>query len=146
VPRIGLEIAKNGLQVHGVDAQGKGRIRKQLSRSQGLPFFAHLSACRIGREACGSVPYWGRELQKLGHDVRLRAVHLLKSSRTNQKKDRHEAAARGEAVSCPQLRVVPSKTVAPQAVVTVSRARGCWSLTGRQGQGRVAACEGRRGK
>ena len=123
VTRIGLDIAKNVFQVHGVDAQGKGVVRTQLSRSKVLPFFAQLSAWRIGREACGSAHYWGRELQKLGHDVRLRAVQLIKPYRTKQKNDRNEAEAICAAVSRPQRRFVPSKTVAQQAGLTVPRAR-----------------------
>ena len=71
---IGLDVAKNVFQVHGVDTHGKVVVRKQLSRGKVLPFFAQLPGCRVGMEACGSAHYWGRELQKLGHDVRLIAV------------------------------------------------------------------------
>jgi len=66
VTRIGLDSAKNVFQVHGVDAHGQVLVRKQLSRSKVLPYFAQLLACRIGLEACGSAHYWARELQKLG--------------------------------------------------------------------------------
>jgi transposase len=123
VTRIGLDMAKSVFQVHGVDAHGKVRVRKQLSRSKVLPFFAQLPVCRIGMEACGSAHYWGRELQKLGHDVRLMAVPLIKPYRTKQKNDRNEAEAIGEAGSRPQMRFVPIKTVEQQAVLTVPRAR-----------------------
>lgn len=123
VTRIGLDIAKNVFQVHGVDARGKVVVRKQLSRSKVLPYFAQLPVCRIGLEACGSAHYWGRELQKLGHDVRLMAVQLIKPYRTKQKHDRNDAEAMCEAVSRPQMRFVPIKTVEQQAVVTVHRAR-----------------------
>jgi len=123
VTRIGLDIAKSVFQVHGVDAHGKVRVRKQLSRSKVLPFFAQLPVCRIGMEACGSAHYWGRELQKLGHEVRLMAVQLIKPYRTKQKNDRNDAEAICEAVSRPQMRFVPIKTVEQQAVLTVHRAR-----------------------
>ena len=123
VIRIGLDIAKNVFQVHGVDAHGKVVIRKQLSRSKVLTYFAQLPVCRIGIEACGSAHYWGRELQKLGHDVRLMAVQLIKPYRTKQKNDRNDAEAICEAVSRPQMRFVPIKTVEQQAVLTVHRAR-----------------------
>ena len=123
VTRIGLDIAKSVFQVHGVDAHGKVMVRKQLSRSKVLPFFAQLPVCRIGLEACGSAHYWGRELQKLGHDVRLMAVQLIKPYRTKQKNDRNDAEAICEAVSRPQMRFVPIKTVEQQAVLTVHRAR-----------------------
>jgi transposase len=68
VVRIGLDIAKSSLQVHGVDAHGKVVVRKQLSRSKGLPYFAQVPPCLIGLEAGGGAHYWGRELQKLGHE------------------------------------------------------------------------------
>jgi transposase len=118
-----MAIAKNLFQVHGVDAHGKVVVRKQLSRSNVLPYFAQLAPCRIGMEACGSAHYWGRELQKLGHDVRLMAVQLIKPYRTKQKNDRNDAEAICEAVSRPQMRFVPIKTVEQQAVLTVHRAR-----------------------
>jgi transposase len=75
--RIGLDIAKSVFQVHGVDVQGKVGVRQRWSRSKVLPYFAQLRVGRSGREACGSAHYWGRELQKLGPDVRLRAVQFL---------------------------------------------------------------------
>lgn len=120
---IGLDIAKNVFQVHGVDKHGKVVVRKQLSRGKVLPFFAQLPVCRVGMEACGSAHYWGRELQKLGLDVRLIAVQLIKPYRTKQKNDRNDAEAICEAVSRPQMRFVPIKTVEQQAVLTVHRAR-----------------------
>jgi len=123
VTRIGLDIAKNVFQVHGVAAHGKVVVRKQLSRGKVLPYFAQLPACRIGLEACGSAHYWARELQKLGHDVRLMAVQLIKPYRTKQKNDRNDAEAICAAVSRPQMRFVPIKTVEQQAVLTVHRAR-----------------------
>jgi transposase len=123
VTRIGLDIAKNVFQGHGVDAHGKVVIRKQLSRSKVLPYFAQVPACLVGLEACGRAHYWGRELQKLGHDVRLMAVPLIKPYRTKQKNDRNDAEAICEAVARPQMRFVPIKTVEQQAVVTVHRAR-----------------------
>src|SRR5262249_13089194 len=118
-----LDIAKNVFQVHGVNAHGKVVIGKQLSRGKVLPYFAQLPGCRIGREACGSAHYWGRELQKLGHDVRLMAVPLIKPYRTKQKNDRNDAEAICEAVSRPQMRFVPIKMVEQQAVLTVHCAR-----------------------
>ncbi len=123
IVRIGMDIAKNVFQVHGVNEQGKVVVQKQLSRRKVLAYFAQLPACRIGVEACGSAHYWGRELQKLGHDVRLMAVQLIKPYRTRQKNDRNDAEAICEAVSRPQMRFVPIKTVEQQAVLTVHRAR-----------------------
>ena len=78
VVRIGLDIAKRSFQVHGVEAHGKVGIRKQLSRSKVLPYFAQLPSCLVGLEARGGAHYWARELQKLGHDVRLMAVQSIR--------------------------------------------------------------------
>jgi transposase len=71
VTTIGLDIAKSVFQVHGIDAAGKVRIRQQLRRSRVLGFFRKLSPCLVGIEACASSHYWSRELQALGHTVRL---------------------------------------------------------------------------
>ena len=120
---IGLDIAKSSFQVHGVDARGKVSIRKQLSRSKVLPYFAQLPPCLIGLEACGGAHYWARELQKLGHDVRLMAVAMIQPYRSGQKNDQNDAEAICEAVSRPRTRFVPVKSEAQQAVLTVHRAR-----------------------
>jgi transposase len=123
VERIGLDIAKQSFQVHGVDAHGKVVVRKQLSRSKVLAYFAQLPPCLVGLEACGGAHYWGRELQKLGHDVRLMAVAMIHPYRTNQKNDANDAEAMCEAVSRPRTRFVPIKSEGQQAVLTVHRAR-----------------------
>jgi len=121
--RIGLDIAKRSFQVHGVDAPGKVVVRKQLSRSKVLPYFAQLPPCLVGLEACGGAHDWARELQKLGHDVRLRAGAMIQPYRTHQKKDQNDAEAICEAVSRPRTRFVPVKTEGQQAGLTVHRAR-----------------------
>src|SRR5262250_1798868 len=82
---IGIDLAKNVFQVHGVAANDKVVFNKPLRRSQVLPFFAKLPPCLIGMEACASAHYWARELKKLGHDVRLmqhRVRDLLIRQRT----------------------------------------------------------------
>src|SRR3954468_11999637 len=68
---IGLDLAKRVFQVHGADSEGRPVLRKRLQRGQVLNFFANLSPCMIGLEACAGSHYWGRELQRLGHEVRL---------------------------------------------------------------------------
>jgi len=123
VERIGLDIAKSSFQVHGGDAHGKVVVRKQLSRSTVLPYFAQLPPCRVGLEACGGAHDWARELQKLGHDARLLAVAMSQPYRTGQKNDQNDAAAICEAVSRPRTRVVPVKSEAQPAVLSVHRAR-----------------------
>ena len=123
VVRIGLDIAKSSFQIHGVDAHGKVVIRKHLSRGKVLSSFAQLPPCLVGLEACGGAHHWARELQKLGHDVRLMAAAMIQPYRTGQKNDANDAEAICEAVSRPRTRFVPVKSEAQQAVLTVHRAR-----------------------
>lgn len=68
---IGLDIAKNIFQVHGVDGHGKVVLRRRLRRSEVLTFFSRLSSCLVGMEACATSHHWARELIALGHEVRL---------------------------------------------------------------------------
>jgi len=76
ITTIGLDLAKNVIQAHGVNAHGKTVLKKALKRDQVLPFFANMTACLIGMEACGSAHYWARKLQTLGHTVKLMALSL----------------------------------------------------------------------
>ena len=76
---IGLDIAKNCFQVHGVDAHGKTTLQRQLRRAQVLTFFANLPACLIGIEACGSAHHWARKLGELGHQVKLMPAQFVKA-------------------------------------------------------------------
>jgi transposase len=109
--------------VHGVDAHGHVVIRKQLSRSKVLVYFAQLPPCLVGVEACGGAPYGARELQKLGHEVRLMAAAMIRPYRVGQKNAQNDAEAICEAVSGPRTGFGPVKSEAQQAVLTVHRAR-----------------------
>ena len=91
VVRIGLDIAKLVFQVHGVDGHGKTVLQKTLPRSQVLTYFAKLPVCLIGIEACASSHYWARELRRLGHDVRLMALHFVTPYRKSGKNDANDA-------------------------------------------------------
>jgi transposase len=94
IKRIGIDLAKQVFQVHGVDHQEKVVLRKQLRRSQMLAFFAKLAPCLIGMEACSSAHYWARELQKLGHIVKLMAPQFVKpyvKGNKNDANDTHRA-------------------------------------------------------
>ena len=112
---IGIDLAKNVFQVHGVDANDKVVFNKPLRRSQVLPFFAKLAPCLIGMEACASAHYWARELKKLGHDVRLMPAKDVKAYVKRNKNDSVDAAACSEAVRRPTVRTVPVKTPEQQA-------------------------------
>src|SRR3954452_9377085 len=80
ITTIGLDIAKNVFQIHGIDAKEKVVARKQLRRSQLIPFFKALPPCLIGMEACATPHYWARELTKLGHEVRLMPAEDVKAT------------------------------------------------------------------
>jgi transposase len=123
VTRIGLDLAKQVFQVHGVDLLGQAVLRKQLTRGKLRAFFAQIPRCLVGMEACGSAHYWARELAQLGHEVRLMAPQFVAPYRKEQKNDGNDAEAICEAVARPSMRFVPVKTVEQQAVLTVHRAR-----------------------
>ncbi len=123
ITTVGIDLAKNVLQVHGVDARGKAVLKKQLKRGQVLAFFANLPPCLIGMEACGSAHYWARQLQALGHTVKLIAPQFVKPYVKTNKHDAADAEAICEAVGRPNMRFVPIKTVEQQAILSVHRAR-----------------------
>jgi transposase len=120
---VGLDLAKTLFQVHGVDSQGHIVVRKQLRRADVLPFFAKLEPCVVGMEACGSSHYWGRELTKLGHTVRLIAPQFVRPYVKSNKTDAADAEAICEAVTRPHMRFVPIKTQAQQTMLSLHRAR-----------------------
>ncbi len=120
---IGIDLAKNVFQVHGINEQGKAVLRKQLKRAEVLSFFANLEPCRIGMEACGSAHHWARELAVLGHTVRLIAPQFVKPYVKSNKNDVADAEAICEALTRPNMRFVPVKTLEAQALLAVHRSR-----------------------
>ena len=123
VTTVGIDLAKNVFQVHGVDERGKSMLRRQLKRKDIVSFFANLPLCVIGMEACGSAHFWARKLSELGHTVRLMAPQFVKAYVKTNKSDRNDAEAICEAVGRPNMRFVPVKTAAMQAVLALHRAR-----------------------
>lgn len=123
ITTIGIDLAKNVFQVHGVDAQGKTVLKKQLKRDEMTVFFANLSPCLIGMEACGSAHHWARKLQGQGHTVKLMAPQFVKPYVKTNKNDAADAEAICEAVTRPTMRFVPIKNVEQQAVLALHRAR-----------------------
>jgi transposase len=120
---IGIDLAKNVIQVHGADEKGKPVLKKQLKRAQVLPFFANLAACRIGMEACGGAHYWARKLQGLGHTVQLIAPQYVKPFVKRNKNDAADAEAICEAMTRPNMPTVPIKHIEQQAILSMHRAR-----------------------
>jgi transposase len=123
VSTIGLDIAKAVFQVHGVDGAGAVVIRKRISRSKMLEFFADLPPCLVGIEACPSAHHWGRELQGLGHTVKLMPPSYVKAYLKRSKNDANDAAAICEAVTRPSMRFVPIKTKEQQTALMLHRTR-----------------------
>jgi transposase len=121
--RFGIDLAKSVFQVHGVAASGEVVVQRSLSRGQLLKFFAKQPPALIGIEACGSAHYWGRELEQLGHQVKLMPATYVKAYVKRNKNDARDAEACCEAVSRPTMRFVPIKTVEQQGQRALHRAR-----------------------
>ena len=123
VTTIGLDIAKSVFQVHAVDAAGKVILRRQLKRRHVLAFFEKLPPCLIGIEACASSHHWSRELQALGHSVRLMPPAYVKPYVKRQKNDATDAEAICEAVTPANMRFVETKTADQQGGLVLHRTR-----------------------
>ncbi|UVW29394.1 IS110 family transposase [Massilia sp. H6] len=123
ITAIGIDLAKNVFQVHGVDKAGKQCLRKQVKRDQMASFFANLQPCLIGMEACGSAHFWARKLEAMGHTVKLMAPQFVKPYVKTNKNDAADAEAICEAVQRSNMRFVPIKDVEQQAILAVHRAR-----------------------
>lgn len=123
VTTIGLDIAKSVFQAHGADASGSVVFRKKLGRSRLLAFFAAQPPCVVAMEACAGGHHWGRELTRLGHEVRLIPPAYVKPFVKRQKNDEADAEAICEAAQRPTMRFVPVKSAEQQASGVVFRAR-----------------------
>ncbi|WP_341792650.1 IS110 family transposase [Rickettsia endosymbiont of Ceutorhynchus obstrictus] len=123
VNTIGIDIAKRIFQIHGVDKNGKTILKKKLIRDQVLSFIANLPKCLVGMEACGGANYWGREITKLGHEVKLIAPQFVKPYVKTNKNDQADAEAICEAVARPNMRFVPIKSVEQQDILSIHRIR-----------------------
>jgi len=120
---IGLDIAKQVFQVHGADKTGKVVFRRKLRRSEVARFFAELEPCLVGIEASGSAHYWARVLSGPGHTVRLMAPQFVKPYVKSNKNDANDAEAICQAVTRPNMRFVPQKSVGQQDLQCLHRVR-----------------------
>jgi len=123
ITAVGIDLAKNIFQIHGVDERGKLAVKKQLKRDQVGAFFINLPPCLVGIEACASAHHWARKLRSMGHDVRLMAPQFVKPYVKSNKNDAADAEAICEAVGRPNMRFVPIKNIEQQAVLAQHRAR-----------------------
>jgi transposase len=123
ITTVGIDLAKNVFQVHGVDARGKLVLRRQLRREQVARFFVKLPSCLVGMESCASAHHWGRTLERFGHTVRLMAPQFVKPYVEANKNDVADAEAICEAMGRPNMRFVPIKSIEQQGILSVHRVR-----------------------
>src|SRR6202161_3809693 len=123
VTTIGLDIAKNVFQVHGVDSAGAVVVAKSIRRAQLLAFFASLPPCLAGIEACSSAHHWARALIAIGHQVKLMPPAYVKPYVKRNKNDAVDAEAICEAVTRANMRFVATKTPEQQSCLTLHRTR-----------------------
>jgi transposase len=121
--RIGLDVAKNVFQVHGVDVEGNIGLRRRLRRAEVISFFAELPHCLVGVEACSASHHWARELTQLGHDVRMMPARYVKPYVRRGKSDAIDPEAICEAVGRPSMRFASIKTVEQQSALSLHRSR-----------------------
>ena len=116
ITTLGIDIAKNVFQLHGVDGTGQTVLTQRITRKKLSEFFAQLPSCLIGIEACGSSNYWARKFISFGHAVKLMSPQFVKPYVKSNKSDRNDAEAICEAVTRTNMRFVPIKTVAQQDI------------------------------
>lgn len=121
IATIGVDLAKNVFQVHGVDDHGKVVVRRALRRREMLSFFGGLAPCLVGMEACATAHHWARELARFGHEVRLMPPAYVKPYVKRNKSDTADAEAICEAVRRPTMRFVAVKSIKQQAVLMLHR-------------------------
>jgi transposase len=123
ITTLGIDLAKDVFQLHGVDERGRVMLKRQIRRKEMIGFFTKIAPCLVGMEACGSAHYWARRLTELGHTVKLMAPQFVKPYVKTNKHDMADAEAICEAVTRPNMRFVPIKTVDQQAILAVHRVR-----------------------
>jgi transposase len=121
--RIGVDLAKNVFQLHGIEREDGSPFQRKLTRVKFREFFSRLTPCRVGMEACGSAHYWARVLGAMGHEVVLIAPAYTKPYVKRGKNDAADAAAICEAMSRPEMRFVPVKSADQQAVLMLHKTR-----------------------
>ena len=120
---MGIDLAKNVFQLHGVDAQGNAVFKKRVRRERLLAELAEVPACHIGVEACTGAFYWQRQFEALGHTVKVIAPQYVKPFVKHQKNDRNDAEAICTALMQPNMKFVPPKSEEQQDIQALHRAR-----------------------
>jgi len=120
---IGIDLAKNVFQLHGINIQGKVTLKKRLTRDKLLPQIAQINQCVIGIEACGGSHYWARKFKSLGHEVKMMSPQYVKPYIKTNKNDANDAEGICEAVTRPTMRFVPIKTIEQQDILSIHRVK-----------------------
>lgn len=120
---IGLDLAKRTIQVHAAGADGTVISRRKVSSGKLLQFLTDIEPCTVAIEACAGSHHWGREIAKLGHQVKIIAPVYVKPFVKRQKNDAADAEAICEAALRPTMRFVAVKSAAKQASATVFKVR-----------------------
>lgn len=123
ITTLGIDLAKNVFQLHGTDKKGTRVLNKRLTREKLMEFIVTLKPCLIGIEACGSAHYWARGFKELGHTVKIMSPQFVKPYIKANKNDRNDAAGIAEAVTRPDMKFVPIKTIEQQDMLLLHRAR-----------------------
>jgi transposase len=123
ITTVGLDLAKNVFQLHGVDRHGHQKLSRQVKRAQLMSTIAQLPPCTIAMEACAGAHHWGRRMVKLGHTVKIMSPQFVKPYVKGNKTDRNDAAAICEASGRPEMRFVPIKSVDQQQILVLHRVR-----------------------
>lgn len=123
ITTLGIDLAKNIFQLHGVDAQGQVVLKKRITREKLPSFIANLTPCLIGMEACGGAHYWAEQFTKFGHEVKLMSPQYVKPYVMSQKNDAVDACACAQAVTRPGMRYVSVKTVEQREIQSIHRMR-----------------------
>jgi transposase len=123
IKTLGIDLAKNVFQLHGVDERGQVVLRKRVSRAKLLPTIANVPACLIGLEACSGSYHWARQFMAQGHEVKLMSPNYVKPYVKTNKNDENDAEGICEAVTRPSMRFVSPKTVEQQDLQALHRVR-----------------------
>ncbi len=123
ISTVGIDLAKNVFQLHGVNEKGKKVLKERLSRAKFSSFMQQLPVCRVVMESCGSSHYWSRRFQAMGHEVKLIAPQFVKPFTMGNKTDANDARAICQASLCEDMRYVPVKSIEQQDIQCIHRHR-----------------------
>ena len=140
IDTLGIDIAKNVFQLHGVNRNGRAVLKRRVMRDQLLDVVAQIEPCTVVVEACTGAFFWARKFEALGHRVKIISPQYVKPFVRRQKNDGNDAEAICTAARQPHIPLVPKKTVEQQDIQALHRAGSGWSITAPPSSARSAAC------